>query len=158
MGPDFCVRPCLSTPPLPCLFYTMSYGPPTKTSPPRRVLLSLLLKTAEEILCKRSIWGKSGWSLLREGARMLAGRKRGLAAWEKHDLLSAGETEAVLTWLIFPQKILKTLDHSWDEAPQRCSQTERRKEEHSGRRAADAGRLRDGPRDPAQDRTSRVGQ
>lgn len=48
-----------------------------------------------------------------------------------------GETRAVLTCLIFSQRILKNVDHSWNEAPQRCSWMERigRKMSSRGERA-----------------------
>lgn len=47
--------------------------------------------------------------------------------WENHDLLSAGETGAVLTWLGFSQRIPKNLNRSGNEAPQRCSRRAGRK-------------------------------
>lgn len=58
-----------------------------------------------------------------------------------------GKLGSILTWLIFSQIILKNLNHSWDEAPQSCSRTERIGRV-DGEQQMSTGRRRVRPRDP----------
>lgn len=64
-------------------------------------------------------WAARGWGEERE-------RSGSLASGRIMTHCLQGKLGGILTWLIFSRIILKNLNHSWDEAPQRCSQTERR--------------------------------